>query len=219
MQTPWKVEVSALYKYSDFDKISFAEDRITPTLTISRGKKVLNIGCTGSDALISSLTVHHSLADVADSCLGIDIFEAGVKKMQADGENVMVADAEELDLDEKDFDVAVLGEVIEHITNPGLVLKAVHNHLKAGGKIILTTPHPFSLRILIKRLLTGSSPVNSDHIAWYDPIYLKWLLERNNFVVTELVWCAPSQRQILKVILKFRPDFHNDFALIAHKPL
>ena len=116
-------------------------DRIAPVLQISKGKKVLNIGCCGSDIMQNVVPVHQLIHDVSSYCVGIDIFEQGIKKLHDMNYNCFYANAEDFNLPVKGFDIAILGDIIEHVENPGSVLRQAHNHLNDNGKIIITTPN------------------------------------------------------------------------------
>jgi len=62
--------------------------------------------------------------------------------MRAQGMNVEVGDAQRLTYHEK-FDTIVLGEIIEHLENPGACLEGCRRALKPGGRIIISTPEYF----------------------------------------------------------------------------
>ena len=47
-----------------------------------------------------------------------------------------------------DYDLVIMLAVLEHFTQPGLVLKTVRNILAPNGLVILTTPHPCSNFVL-----------------------------------------------------------------------
>lgn len=103
-------------------------DDIVPKLC--RGKKVLDIGCAGPAAEPGRL--HKKIADVASECIGIDSWEEGVQELKSQGYDVRLADAENFNLDEE-FEVATLCELVEHLSNPGIVLSNVNKHLIGGG--------------------------------------------------------------------------------------
>ena len=63
-----------------------------------------------------------------------------IEKLKAAGYNVVSADATHFDLQQK-FDAIVAGELIEHLSNPGLFLDCSSRHLQNNGLLILTTPN------------------------------------------------------------------------------
>lgn len=136
--------------------------------------------------------------------------------MRANGLNVAVGDGENLEVREA-FDLVVLGDVIEHVANPGRVFDSANRHLVTGGLVALTTPNPFSLTLMLKRLLGGSSAVNGEHVTWFDPVLLSWLMERCGFEVEEVLWTEWSRWAPLRLLQRRRKDLHGTFGLIAKK--
>jgi SAM-dependent methyltransferase len=184
---------------------------------LAKGKRVLNIGCCGSDALVNEVTVHRSIAEVASYCVGIDIYEAGIEKMRGDGEHVFLADGENFELDEKDFDLVVLGDIIEHVSNPGLVLENSNRHLKDEGGLVVSTPTPFALPLMLRIIRSSSYETNSEHVSWFDPVMLTYLLARAGFEPEEVFWTDATNRAPYKLVQRRRPSFHNTFGIIAKK--
>lgn len=202
------------------DKIApqrLCADRVTPVVELAKGRRVLNIGCCGSDALASPLTVHRRIAREASYCVGVDVYEAGVEKMRADGERVFLANGESFDLDEKDFDLVVLGDIIEHVSNPGLVLDNSNRHLKDGGSLVVSTPTPFALPLMLRIIRRGSFQVNSEHVTWFDPVMLTCLLARSGFEAEQVFWTEASNRLALRFLQKRRLSFHGTFGIVARK--
>jgi 2-polyprenyl-3-methyl-5-hydroxy-6-metoxy-1,4-benzoquinol methylase len=71
-----------------------------------------------------------------------------------------------------DFDLIISTEVIEHLENPRLFLRELIKKTKPHGKIILTTPNPYSLLSLLSFCLKGyhSSFGPKDYPAHITPI-------------------------------------------------
>lgn len=99
------------------------------------------------------------------------------------------------------FDLVVFFDFLEHVTDPGLVLRMIHFTLKDDGHIILRVP---STRQVPKLHLI-------DHICHFTPETLQLLLEREGFSIVEThhsgVFLAPSGDQIdnLTVTARKRP--------------
>lgn len=207
-------------KKASFDRFAgqhIYRDRVAPTVALASKMRVLNVGCAGSDALTSTNPVHYKIAKVADYCVGIDIFEEGVQRFQRDGYNTLVADAERFDLPDKNFDLAILGDVIEHVANPGLVFDSINRHLIIGGRAVVTTPNPFALSILVRRTFGMQYVGNSEHVAWFDPILLSYLMERSGFGDFEVFWADQSRAAPLRWIQKRVKNFNNTFGIIGTK--
>jgi 2-polyprenyl-3-methyl-5-hydroxy-6-metoxy-1,4-benzoquinol methylase len=111
-----------------------------------KGPRVLDVGCTGHEVEAGSpYWLHGRLRERFANVMGIDISEENVRALREMGfVGVHVASAEDFELPER-FETIVAGEVIEHLSNPGRFLEAARKHLEDGGRLVLTTPNPFSL--------------------------------------------------------------------------
>jgi 2-polyprenyl-3-methyl-5-hydroxy-6-metoxy-1,4-benzoquinol methylase len=95
---------------------------------IPRGAKVLTVGAGGE---VNKLLAQYAAAtDFHVTSIDID---------PARGPDV-VGDICELPLSPDTFDVVVLSEVLEHLRSPADGLANLHDTLKDGGTLILTTP-------------------------------------------------------------------------------
>ena len=107
-------------------------------LDFVKGMRVLDLGC--GEGYGSSM-----LADVADSVLGLDIDPRSIAhaKEVYMSENLSFVEGDVAKLPFKDgaFDAVVSFEVIEHIENPGNLLKQALRILKTSGVLIVSTPN------------------------------------------------------------------------------
>lgn len=144
------------------------------------GKRVLDIGSLGQSAEYCLWDV---LARHAGSLTGIDLPGAAdtalrVLKVAPSGldhrqdPRIVFGNMESVDLGSR-FDVAVAGDVIEHVSNPGLFLDNIRRHLVAGGILILTTPNA--------KWPTVALRPNATHVLWHDRMTLQQLLIRHGF--------------------------------------
>lgn len=115
--------------------------------------------------------------------MGIDIDSERVSEMKKEGFEVYNKDAESFTLDRK-FNVIVAGEIIEHLNNPSKFLDKAKNHLKSGGKLILTTPNIQSAHKIKKKINENTS--GKHNVLGFNKNLLKNLLERNGFEVIEM---------------------------------
>jgi 2-polyprenyl-3-methyl-5-hydroxy-6-metoxy-1,4-benzoquinol methylase len=154
---------------------------------IRPGDKVLHAGCVNHETgdVTRDNWLHGRLQEKCPDILGIDIEEQEIKKMRQMGFKVRVADCEYLALGEK-FDVIVAGELLEHLANPGRFLERAKEHLLFGGKLILSTPNVFCYWHAISVLLRGRPTIHPEHMAWYDEVTLRHLLERHGFGSIEI---------------------------------
>lgn len=158
---------------------------------------VLDIG--GARELYNGESLHRKLAEHVDECTGIDINEETIADFP--DYDIRHADAERFNLDRK-FDIAVAGELIEHLDNPGLMLDKVFDHLNDGGKLILTTPYPWTF-LRIKQAVTGEPFVVPDHVSWYCTETMENLLNRHGFKVVQTTFNKPRNVGVSWLFYKF----------------
>lgn len=135
-----------------------------------KGKIVLDIGCSGQ--------LHKLIEQVAQQAWGIDRVECDVPNFI----HVNV-ESECLPIFEK-LDLIVCGEVLEHLSNPGIFLDKLH---KYNCDIIFTVPNAFTF-IGRDHILTGTENVNDEHVCYYSYKTFKTLIERHKFELLEFYW-------------------------------
>jgi hypothetical protein len=140
-------------------------DRIEYIVSRCAGARVLDLGCYDETALVKRDTetwLHGRIAAVAAAVLGIDSSEAippdglvtGPNSRIVRGDARAFADA----LGTGQWDVAVAGELIEHLPNALEFLLTVKAGL-AGRRLILSTPNATSLT----NALLGAAGRESNH--------------------------------------------------------
>lgn len=86
------------------------------------------------------------------------------------------------------FDLIFAGDLIEHLSNPGLFLDCVRVHLKPDGILLLTTPNTFNLFNMTEKLTKKEPTTNPDHTFYFNSKVLKKLLEKNGMVAERIDW-------------------------------
>jgi SAM-dependent methyltransferase len=100
------------------------------------------------------------------------------------GLDVRTADMFTAELEPGSFDAVVLGDVIEHLGNPGAALDRIGALMRAGGILMLTTPDAGSA---VARLLRGRWwSVIPTHVQYFTRRSLTTLLERHEFQPLEI---------------------------------
>jgi SAM-dependent methyltransferase len=103
---------------------------------LQRGSRILDLGCGPG---WSSLMLARAGFDV----VGADISERMIEVAQERAEReavaaeFAVADMEELDLEQRDFDAVLLFDCLHHCPGYEKVLRRAHEHLRPGGLILL----------------------------------------------------------------------------------
>ena len=145
-------------------------DRHAFIVSKCKGMKVLNLGSSSGD-------LHGKLKASCVSVIGVDKDGAADLTIDLDEEPDRLTAA---------VDVVVAGEIIEHLSNPGRLLKALRR--MDCWRVIITVPNAFSEAGRQTMLRSGIENVNNDHVAWYSYWTLKTLVERFGFTVKEFAW-------------------------------
>lgn len=168
--------------------------------------KYLDIGCgTGKRTLLFKNFLQSLFTQV--SVLGLDISSNNIDDAKEHGINVICSDIEQEKLSTK-VDIITCFEVIEHIYDTDGFIRNVHDTLKSGGFLLISTPNTVSLKNRISMLL-GVAPFNlevslhhyyglkffnrffedfvpSGHIRGFTPLSLKELLEKYGFQIISI---------------------------------
>ena len=157
------------------------DDRVEYLCQLVTGKSVLDIGVVEHtrEAMESPRWLHANLRRHATRCLGVDVLAEEVAHLRAKGYDVLCADITEAPIAEK-FDIIIAGEVLEHLSAPGMFMKNCAAMLDVGGRLAITVPNPWYANIMLKNFY-GSSPFvdSADHVAWYEASTLYELGQRH----------------------------------------
>ena len=192
---------------------------------ISAGKKVLHLGCTNypytEDSIKNEMLLHFDLGKTAKELYGFDYDQAGLDVLgKYDVKNLHRADLEKLEevaLDET-FDVIIAGEMIEHLSNPGLFLKGIRRFMKKDTKLVITTINAYCAMRFIIYGLRGkggwNEPVHPDHVFYFSHSTLKLLLKRENYAVEQFLFydVGKEHRKHSRWYYKFINDISIRFA-------
>jgi 2-polyprenyl-3-methyl-5-hydroxy-6-metoxy-1,4-benzoquinol methylase len=157
--------------------------RVREVLRWTSGPDVLDVGCSGQDGRRSDFTsewwLHGQLLAKFPDAWGLDYSHSNVAALAAHGvANIYQGDAQDFHL-ERSFDTIVAGELIEHLEDPGAFLRCAVKHLKPSGRIILTTPYPFSVGfVLYSWIRFPKTCSNPEHTMWLCPTTMRQLAER-----------------------------------------
>lgn len=160
------------------------------------GKKVLHLGCTNhpytQESIDNGMLLHFELEKTARELYGFDFDQEGLDILAAaGGKNLYRADLQKLEevaLDEK-FEVIIAGEMIEHLSNPGLFLRGIKRFMTEETALVITTINAYcAMRFLIYGLRGKggeNEPVHPDHVAYYSYKTLGLTVQRENLHVRE----------------------------------
>lgn len=153
----------ALKKGNVFERF-FHKFRISPWLNKIdyTGKKVLDVGCNTGILLIP-------LLEKGVDAVGVDISKSDIRKARKKlGEKgfssklALVADAKKLPFGQNTFEVVLLFDILEHVSQPEAVAGEAYRVLKPGGYIYATVPnewHPVVKFSWLRKALSGRDNV------------------------------------------------------------
>jgi 2-polyprenyl-3-methyl-5-hydroxy-6-metoxy-1,4-benzoquinol methylase len=159
-----------------------------------RGKSVLHVGCVDSGLLMERFArqelLHQKLDKVCTRVVGVDVDAPGIEFLARQGfKDVFVADISDPDsapeLAGQTFDVIILSEVLEHLPNPGLMLRAVMRYMRPGvTELLVTVPNAFSVTGLFG-MAQGIEHVHPDHNFYFSHVTLRNLISKAGLQVAE----------------------------------
>ena len=157
--------------------------RLEFVVNLCEGKRVVHLGCTDHKEIIDEKIrknqwLHKLLVERAAKCVGVDNNAEALEHVRKRGfSDVYAADITRDTplpvITQEKWDYMVLGEIIEHISNPAAFLQALRERY-AGyvDKIILTTPHAFRYKNFTRAARQHQEIINSDHRFWFTPYTL-----------------------------------------------
>jgi SAM-dependent methyltransferase len=183
-------------------------DRVDRIAELCRDARVLDVGCVDHRAGLHTGPnfLHRRIAEVAGSCLGVDVETDGVVAMQEAGFDALVHDvcAGAGPLAARGpFDVVVAGEVLEHLASPQALFEVAAAVLAPGGRLVVTTPNPYAPhRVRAGQL--GVSFENADHVVYGFPSGITELGARAGLGLEEYrtVFTAPLRTELRRAAVR-----------------
>ena len=144
---------------------------------------VLDVGFSGQGVRHCDAAWPHALLKArAKEVYGLDV---QLDSAFVDNPYYVQASAEDFSLPVQ-FDVIFAGDLIEHLSNPGLFLASCKRHLKPSGRLILTTPNTFNLFNIAEKLTKPEPTVNRDHTCYFNSNTMRTLLAKNDMAPVEM---------------------------------
>lgn len=161
------------------------DNRINEMLNlIPDNQTVLNVGCAQNPE------IHSELGKKSRKIIGIDINAYGIKQMKKRGHDVYEMNAENIKLNGK-FDYILAGEIIEHLSNPGLFIEKAVELLAPNGKLILTTPNISSILLYIL-VVAFDKTQDPTHVYYFDKKNLEILTDRFGLKISLTKYIPPE---------------------------
>ncbi len=197
-------------------------DRVKYLKDAARGKKVLHLGCTDypftEKVIANEMLLHFELGKIAGELYGFDFDERGIEILRSHGtKNLYRADLENLQdvpLNET-FDVIIAGEMIEHLSNPGLFLRGIQRFMNPQTNLIITTINAYCGMRMFTYGLRGKGgahePVHPDHVAYYSFSTLKVLVERHDLKVKKFAFYNTGEEH--RKLAPWKQKLANDISV------
>lgn len=176
-------------KKAYIEKFNRAPLRVKDDLILQycEGKDVLDVGCVGQDKFYDSdIWVHGKIKKVAKTLQGVDINLDHKEELEKRG--YALCSPTELEASDRKFDIVNMGDVIEHVDDVNSFLKFYLRFLKPDGKLIFTTPNPYSARVFYTVFFFKYPGINPEHTAWLDPITFLEVARRLDVEIKDFAW-------------------------------
>jgi SAM-dependent methyltransferase len=153
------------------------------------GRRVLDLGCGLGG-------YSRALGERGFDCLGFDVVDEYVKVARAIGVRADVYDGERLPVEDGSVDTVILVEVLEHLEDPGTVLREAAR--VAARNVLITTPNCTQSFTSVPIEFTHMLDV--DHRQFFTVDSLRELLDET-FVRCEVTQGFPLDEKIAALVL------------------
>lgn len=149
---------------------------------------VLELGCGAGGTGAAALA-----AGKAGRYVGIELSPKAAAAARERLTEVIEGDVEAIDLTplQARFDTLIISEVLEHLTDPWRVLKALAMCVKPGGQVFASSPNIAHWQV-IKSLLTGrfdyaeQGVMDRTHLRWFTPDSYRAMFEAAGLEVVSI---------------------------------
>ncbi len=133
------------------------------------GRRVLDLGCR-----YGALTQHYV---PGNEVVGVDVDREALETAAELGIETHWADVEEpLPFGDDSFDVVVVGELLEHVRDPGGLVAECRRVLRPGGTLVGSVPNAFRLKNRLRFLLGRKPEKDPTHLHMFSPDDVRLLL-------------------------------------------
>lgn len=165
-----------------------AREEYVRRLPVNPAGRILDIGCsngsTGALALREGKCGYYC---------GVEVCQESARLARSRISDVIVADVETFvpRWPERSFDVLILSEVLEHMRDPGFVLRKLHPYLKPDGRVFASSPNVAHYSV-IRMLLAGRwdlstyGAMDETHLRWFTPGTFREMFESCGYNVVNV---------------------------------
>ncbi len=168
--------------------------------------KILEIGC-GEGNTGKVLKEQGKAIEI----VGIEIIYEAAQIAKRKIDKVLNIDVEktELPFDEGYFDYVIMGDVLEHLYDPWLLVRKLSRFIKNGGYIVVSIPNIRHWKVLKELVLKGEwkysveGPLDDTHLRFFTKKSMISLLESGPFTVSRII-----------PVSKFRPNLGIKWSMV-----
>lgn len=180
--------LSAFYTVKPASYFSNARADFVDRLPRDPLASVLEIGCgTGATGALA----------LSEGCcgryVGVEQFEAAAAEAREILSEVICGNVETMEFtwQPAEFDAVILSEVLEHLVEPGAVLRRITPHVRQGGVLLASSPNISHWRVVRELILgrfdlTDHGVFDRTHLRWFTPYTFTSMIEAAGFEIQEM---------------------------------
>ncbi len=193
--------VNAIHNYLKKIRTIKREEYSNWLLNKVEDKNILDIGAIehNLEYARSQNWKHKKLIEHAKKVVGVDILKEYVDILNKEGFDMRVCDATSEEYLGEKFDLVIMGDVIEHVSNPIKLVEFAIRHLNDSGEVIIKTPNPYYISS-IKKKIKGKAFVNLEHTSWITPTMMLEIARRANCKLKNYI-IDPKKFKLLSKII------------------
>jgi SAM-dependent methyltransferase len=175
--------------YRETDPLSQVDPPLVAAVTERAGRRVLDLGCGLGG-------YSRALADRGFDCYALDVVDEYVEAARGIGVRADRYDGQRIPLEEGAVDTVILIEVVEHLEEPGALLREAAR--VAGRNVLVTTPN--CTQSFGSVPIEFSHMLDVDHRQFFTVASLRELLDAS-FERSEVVQIQPLDPMIAGLVL------------------
>ncbi len=163
--------------------------------------RILEIGCgngaTGALAMARGRAGQYVGVELMDS------YGHAAREVLSD---VLIGDVERMDFEWQpaEFDALILSEVLEHLVEPGVLLRRISRFIRPGGMVLASSPNIAHWRVLRELAkgrfdLADQGVFDRTHLRWFTPATFCAMFENAGFRIDHVGPVTPFSPRIERV--------------------
>jgi 2-polyprenyl-3-methyl-5-hydroxy-6-metoxy-1,4-benzoquinol methylase len=160
--------------------------------------RILEIGCgTGATGALAMARGR------AGEYVGVELMEGAAAQAQEVLTEVRVGDVERMEFEWQpaQFDALIMSEVLEHLVEPGALLKRLSRFVRPGGMVLASSPNISHWRVVGELLkgrfdLADQGVFDRTHLRWFTPVTFAGLFEQAGFRVDHVGPVCPFSPRV-----------------------